>query len=144
MTEVQLNPKYQAMLEPLRHYCGEISGTRVLELGSDHRGEMLRALRERMAVADAVGVNPVVGTSVVSAAEILTSYATSASHSPSQGLNRKRAAQMARYLQGCRELDDAEFWRRAFAVFTKALDASRGQSLERSIPELREMITAFA
>jgi MoaA/NifB/PqqE/SkfB family radical SAM enzyme len=77
------------------------------------------------------------------AAEQLRAYAGSPGQPGSQTSNRGHAARVARYLEACQETDDLPGLRGAFVAFTRDLDASRGQSLERSVPELREMLTLF-
>ena len=77
------------------------------------------------------------------AAERLHEYAASPAQPGSQTANRAHASRVARYLEHCEETADLPGLRKAFVAFTRDLDASRGQSLERSAPELREMLTLF-
>ena len=77
------------------------------------------------------------------AAEGLSAYAATPGDPGPRTANRAHAARIARYLEGCQETDDLGASRKAFVAFTRDLDASRGQSLERSVPELREMLTLF-
>jgi SAM-dependent methyltransferase len=60
MTQPALLHKHQSMLDQITHSIGDVAGMRVLDLGADIRGEMVAALRERLGVAEAVGVNPAV------------------------------------------------------------------------------------
>jgi hypothetical protein len=76
------------------------------------------------------------------AAEALRAYAATPSDPGPRALNRANAARIARYLEGCEETADLPALRRTFVAFTRDLDRSRKQSLERSVPELREMMTA--
>ena len=74
------------------------------------------------------------------AAERLAAYAATPADGGPKAANRAHAARLVRYLDGCQETADLPDLRKAFAAFTRDLDASRGQSLERSVPELREML----
>jgi radical SAM family protein len=78
------------------------------------------------------------------AAENLSAYAATPCDPGPRALNRGHAARIARYLEACGETDDLADLRRKFVAFTRDLDQSRGQSLERSIPELAEMMTLYA
>jgi hypothetical protein len=78
------------------------------------------------------------------AAERLTAYAATPADAGPRTANRGHAARIARYLEACEETADLAASRRRFVAFTRDLDAARGQSLERSVPELREMLTLFA
>jgi pyruvate-formate lyase-activating enzyme len=78
------------------------------------------------------------------AVELLDAYAASPGEPGPQVANRAHAGRIARHLAGCVETPDLAASRRAFVAFTRALDESRGQSLERSVPELRELMTLSA
>jgi pyruvate-formate lyase-activating enzyme len=78
------------------------------------------------------------------AAEGLSAYAATPADPGPRTANRGHAARIARYLERCEETADLAASRRKFVAFTRDLDAARGQSLERSVPELREMMTLFA
>lgn len=78
------------------------------------------------------------------AMERLDAYAATPGNPGPQTANRAHAARIARYLEGCEETPDLPAMRRTFVAFTRDLDASRGQSLERSVPELAQMMTLFA
>ena len=78
------------------------------------------------------------------AAEGLSAYAATPSDPGPRAANRAHAARIARYLEGCEETADLAALRRTFVAFTRDLDQSRKQSLEHSVPELREMMTLFA
>jgi hypothetical protein len=80
------------------------------------------------------------------AAERLSAYAGTPADPGPRTANRAHAARIAHYLEVCEEEDAVALaaQRRAFVAFTRDLDQSRKQSLERSIPELREMMTLFA
>jgi pyruvate-formate lyase-activating enzyme len=78
------------------------------------------------------------------AAARLDDYAATAADPGPRTANRAHAGRIARYLEGCQETPDLADARRAFVAFTRALDASRGQRLERSAPELGELMTLFA
>lgn len=78
------------------------------------------------------------------AAQVLDAYAATPADPGPRTANRAHAARLARHLEGCQEAVDLTALRRTFVAFTRALDESRGQSLEQSVPELRELMTLFA
>ena len=78
------------------------------------------------------------------AAEMLDAYAATPADPGPRIANRAHASRLARHLEGCREPDGLTGLRRTFVAFTRALDESRGQRLESSVPELRELMTLFA
>lgn len=78
------------------------------------------------------------------AAERLHAYAATPGTPGPQTANRDHATRIARYLEGCEEPADIATWRNAFVAFTRDLDESRGQSLERAVPELAEMMRPSA
>lgn len=73
------------------------------------------------------------------AAAELRAYAGTPAEPGAQTSNRKHAARMAHYLEIIEESPELPEARRSFVRFTRELDASRKQSLERSVPELRTM-----
>ena len=46
MKKSKLLHKHRAIINQILHYCGDVKGTRVLDLGTDSRGEMVAALKE--------------------------------------------------------------------------------------------------
>jgi pyruvate-formate lyase-activating enzyme len=78
------------------------------------------------------------------AAEGLHAYAASPGQPGSETTNRAHALRIARYLDGIEDEADIEHQRGTFAAFTRELDDSRKQSLERSVPELSELMKAPA
>jgi hypothetical protein len=70
------------------------------------------------------------------AASRLLAYAGTPGPTPAQAANREHAGRLARHLEGLEDDERTDRERRRFLEFTRALDASRGQDLRISVPEL--------
>jgi pyruvate-formate lyase-activating enzyme len=76
------------------------------------------------------------------AAGRLEAYARTAAEPGPAAVNRDHAGRIARHLEGIEDDTNLAKLQRTFAAFTRELDASRKQSLERSVPELAAFLAA--
>jgi MoaA/NifB/PqqE/SkfB family radical SAM enzyme len=72
----------------------------------------------------------------------LRRYADTPGDPGAQAANRAHATRIARFLEAIEDGPGLEGLRQSFVAFTRELDASRGQSLERSVPELADLMRA--
>jgi pyruvate-formate lyase-activating enzyme len=78
------------------------------------------------------------------AAERLRAYAATPADPGTRSFNRAHATRVANYLDAIQETPEIDDVRRLFVKFTRELDESRGQSLERTVPELEPLMARFA